>query len=62
MPQVEMTLLHLTANNGHAVFVGALLAAKADKEAKGWVRGGESLGAYWKVAAELLDAISTVPV
>ena len=40
VPQDGNTPLHLAADNGHAAFVGALLAAKADKEAKENVRGG----------------------
>ena len=34
------TPLHWAAKAGHAAFVGALLAAEADKDAKDHVRGG----------------------
>ena len=44
VPQFEKTPLHLAAEDGHAAVVGALLAAKADKEAKDWVRGGAVAG------------------
>ena len=39
MPQFGSTPLHLAAERGRAAVVGALLAAKADKEAKTRVRG-----------------------
>ena len=38
MPQGEMTPLHLAAEKGHAAVAGALLAARAVKDAKGEVR------------------------
>ena len=40
VPQRGRTPLHLAAYYGHAAVVGALLAAKADKEAKDQVKGG----------------------
>ena len=40
VPQDERTPVHVAANQGHAAVVGALLAAKADKEAKDQVKGG----------------------
>jgi hypothetical protein len=44
MPQSGTTPLHMAAEEGHAAVVGALLAAKADKEAKDQVRGGGMQG------------------
>ena len=38
------TPLHLAAEKGHAAVVVALLAVKADKEAKDKVIGGRELG------------------
>jgi len=47
VPQIGRTPLHLAAEKGHAAVAGALLAAKADKEAKDEVRG---VGEYWGIS------------